>query len=309
MKFLAAGGNPLGHVLDVPLIGGDKPALGLMEGQTILGSPILTMHMVTLVFVTLLLIVVMNKAAKAITTGAESQGNERYITKGRLSQFIEVITLYMRDTVFKPLLGEQTNKYLPFLLTLFFFVLANNLFGLIPLLDIHALGGRLFGQDHFAFLGGTATANLAVTGVLALFAFFVIQAHGIRELGVGGWLHHLLGGAPWWLFPIMVPVELMGMFIKPGALAVRLFANMLAGHTLMAVIAGFGAMALGAAGDNWAMAGGVSVVSIAFSVAITFLELFVAFLQAFIFMFLTTIFIGQLSHHDDHGHEGEHAHA
>ena len=95
----------------------------------------------------------------------------------------------------------------------------------------------------------------------------------------------------------MIPVEFASMFIKPAALAIRLFANMMAGHMLMATLALFGLMALRGL-DSWTAALSVSVVAALFSVAISFLELFVAFLQAFIFMFLTAVFIGQLSHHD-----------
>lgn len=293
MRLLLAESNPLGHVLDKTLI-------------EVGGTPILTMHMVTLVAAALIGYWVLSVAAKAIAVGPESQGNDRYMTKGRMAQMIEVITLYLRDTVIKPVLGDATNRYLPYLLTLFFFVLANNLFGLVPFLDLqHIAGGLINGDTHFAVIGGTATANLAVTAALAIIAFIVIQVHAVRELGIGGWAHHLLGGAPAYLAPIMVPVELLGMFIKPGALAIRLFANMLAGHTLMATLAGFGAMTLAGVG-SWAAALGVSAVAGIFAVAISFLELFVAFLQAFIFMFLTAVFLGQMSHHDDHGHEHEH---
>jgi F-type H+-transporting ATPase subunit a len=308
MFLLAAGDkpNPLGHVLDKNLIGGDHPVISATEGWNIFGSPILTLHMVTLVLAAILLVWVMKKAAAAIETGPESSGHDRYLTSGRVGQLVEVISLYLRDQIVKPVLGDSTNKYLPYLLTLFFFVLANNLLGLVPLLDLQHLAGYFWGDSHFAVIGGTATGNLAVTGGLAIISFVIIQAHGLRELGIGGWAHHLLGGAPAYLAPLMVPVELLGMLIKPAALAIRLFANMMAGHMLLATLALFGLMAyngMGAAG-----AAGISVLSIAFAVAISFLELFVAFLQAFIFMFLTAVFIGQLSHHGDHGHEEHHEH-
>jgi len=307
--FLASGDkpNPLGHVLDMDLIGGAHPLLHFSEGWTIFGSPILTVHMVTLVAAAILLVWVMKIAARAITTGPESEGNERYITTGRLAQLVEVITVYLKDTIIKPILGGDTNKYLPYLLTLFFFVLANNLFGLVPLLDLQHIIGAFLGNKHFAVIGGTATANLAVTAALALIAFVVIQWHGFRELGIGGWAHHLLGGAPVMLAPLMIPVELIGMLIKPAALAIRLFANMMAGHMLLATLALFGVMALHGM-NSWIAAFGVSVIAGAFAIAITFLELFIAFLQAFIFMILTAVFIGQLSHHGEHD-ESEHAEA
>jgi F-type H+-transporting ATPase subunit a len=294
--LLAEDPNPLGHVLDVTLIAAPD------------GTPLITMHMLTLVLAFLALVWVMMTAAKAIETGPESEGNDRYLTSGRIGQMVEVLTLALRDKVIEPVLGSATNKYLPYLLTLFFFVLLNNLLGLVPLLDLQHIAGALFmGDSHWAVVGGTATGNLAVTAGLALISFIVIQVHGLRELGVGGWVHHLLGGAPAYLAPIMVPVELLGMLIKPGALAIRLFANMMAGHTLMATLALFGLMALNGIG-TWIAALGISFIAGAFAVAISFLELFVAFLQAFIFMFLTAVFIGQLSHHDDH-HEEHAGHA
>jgi F-type H+-transporting ATPase subunit a len=294
LASLVIAADPLGHVLDKTLL------------ATPGGTPLLTMKMVTMVAGVGLLLLALRKAAGAIETGPESQGNERYITKGAFAQMVEVIVLYLRDTVIKPQLGEATNRFLPFLLTIFFFILVNNLLGLVPLMDLqHLLGGMLWGDPHFAVIGGTATGNIAVTGALALIAFIVIQVNGIRSSGIGGWARHFMGGAPWYIAPIMVPVEIMGTFIKPFALALRLFANMTAGHVLLAVLIGFTGLIL----KSPAIGVPVGVVSVAAAVAILFLELFVAFLQAFIFMFLTTLFIAQLSHHhhDEHGHEGGHA--
>jgi len=160
------------------------------------------------------------------------------------------------------------------------------------------------------WIGGTATANLMVTGALAFIAFFVIEMHGFKELGLKGWLLHNCGGlvpgpvALYAIVPLVFVVELAGHFIKPAALAIRLFANMVGGHTLMAVLLGFGAMMMNAAGGKFTLAvGGVTLVSFLAAVAITFLELFVAFLQAFIFMLLTAVFISMLSYHEEHGEE------
>ena len=133
-----------------------------------------------------------------------------------------------------------------------------------------------------------------------------IQYQGFRSLGVKGYLSHLTGGAPMALVPMMVPLEIAGMLIKPAALAVRLFANMFAGHTMMAVLAMFG-MLTWVGTEDYLVTGAISVVSIIAAIAISFLELFVAFLQAFIFMFLTTVFIGQMTHH--HEHDEHHADA
>lgn len=275
---ILAAANPLDHVVDKPLPGG------------------LTMHVVTMTVVAALLIWTMKVAADAIATGPESEGNERYLTRGRFAQMIEVVVLYLRDNVIRPQLGKDANKFTPYLLTLFFFILYNNVLGLVPLMDIQ----HLFGI-HTTWIGGTATGNIAVTAGLALIAFIVIQINGIRSSGVKGWAAHFLGGAPLYLAPIMVPVEILGTFIKPFALAVRLFANMTAGHTLLATLLMFTGMGLSAIGP---LAGSpITLVSVLAAIPLMFLELFVAFLQAFIFMFLTAVFIAQLMHH----HHDEHA--
>ncbi len=296
MYFLASG-DPTEHVTDKIL---------LKIGDT----PVLTMHMVTIVLVTIVFVWAMVQAAKAIATGPESEGNDRYITKGKFGQIIEALVIYLRNEMLVPILGEdQTRRYMPYLMTVFFFILFNNLFGLLPILDITHL---VFGSDAKTWIGGTATANIMVTGALAFLSFLLIQIHGFRELGVKGWMEHLTGGLhkeKWYIWPVLimvVPVEFFGHFIKPMALAIRLFANMVAGHTLMAVLLGFGAAAVTGGSGAFGI-GAITLVSGVAAVIITFLELFVSFLQAFIFMFLTAVFISIMSHHDDeHEHENEH---
>jgi len=283
--------NPLGHVVDKDLGGG------------------LTLHTVTLIVASILTVLTMMLVAKRMEQGSEPDGAGRYIPKGRFAQTIEIFCLGIRDKVVKPQLGDATDKFMPYIWTLFFFILFNNVLGLIPLLDLqHLVGGLAFNDTHFAVVGGTATGNLAVTGALAIIAFFVIQINGIRASGVKGWASHFLGGAPLYLAPIMIPVEILGMIIKPSALAIRLFANMLAGHTLLATILIFSGMGIGGLGVLFGSP--IVVVSAAAAVAIYFLEIFVAFLQAFIFMFLTVIFIAQLMHHhhDDHEHAHDYGH-
>ncbi len=140
-----------------------------------------------------------------------------------------------------------------------------------------------------------------MTGGLALTAFIIWNIHGIRTGGVGSYFKHFLGGAPLYMAPVMIPVEVMGTIVKPAALALRLFANMTAGHILLAVVIGFTASAPAALG--W-LGAPITVVAAVGGVLIFFLEVFVALLQAFIFMFLTTLFIAQLAHHhhDDEAH-------
>ena len=246
-------------------------------------------------------------AASRIRTGRDDQGNERYVTRGRLAQIVEVIVVYLRDEMVQPILGEkQTRRWLPFLFSIFFFILVLNLVGLLPLQDLH----HFFGLHHF-LLGGTATANINVTASLALFAFVAIQVHSFRELGFIGWLDHLTCGLTkgpkglWLVVPIVFAVEFAGVFIKPVALAIRLFANMMGGHILLATIIMLPSMAqLGLEPGSGAWFG-VSIATGSFAVALTFLELFVAFLQAFVFMFLTAVFISLMSHeeHEDEDHD------
>lgn len=249
----------------------------------------------------IILIVLGLWCAKRIATGPESQGTDRYVTKNTFAHMVEVICVYLREDVVRPLLGTRTNKLMPFLWTLFFFVLVNNLLGMVPIMDALHLASPSLRAAHESPLGGTATQSLYVTGTLALICGLVINGAGIKELGLGGYLHHLTAGAPPFVWPIIVPVEIMGTFIKPIALAIRLFANMTAGHTLVATLFGF--IGLAFTSDNLAITGGVTLVSGFGVIAIMFLELLVAFLQAFLFMFLSTVFISLLAHHDDHEHD------
>lgn len=271
----------------------------------------------------IVLLMLMYTASK-VATGPASQGNERYLTKSLFAATIEVICVYLRDKTVEPLLHKRTDKFMPFLWTLFFFILVNNLLGLTPLTDLLHVADHFAGShgdpEKFRFsglFGSTATQNLWVTGALALVSALVINIAGLRELGIGGYAKHLTAGTPPYLWPLMVPIEILGTIIKPVALALRLFANMTAGHILVAVLFMFSAAGVGMLEKSFgegALGGSITIISSLAAVAIYFLELFVAFLQAFVFMFLTAVFISQLSHHHDHehgdahGHEHAHAH-
>ncbi|MBM4106518.1 MAG: F0F1 ATP synthase subunit A [Phycisphaerae bacterium] len=305
MLLLAAGGkfNPLGHVLDQPVP---------------LTSGAVKFSLVMICLGAVIAFLMLTHAAKRIAIGPDSQGTERWVTKGRLAQLIEAIVVYLRNEMLVPVMGERlTKRYLGFLLSLFFFILVLNLLGLVPLMDLqHVVTRNAAEQEAWVFFGGTATASLAVTGALALISFVVIQIHSIRELGVGGWLEHLCGGPDivhgpkllWLVIPVIFVVEFLGLFIKPAALAIRLFANMVGGHTLMATLLGFGGLALGS-GLAAPAVGGIAVVSGLFALMIGVLEIFVSFLQAFIFMFLTAVFISVMSHEEhEHEHDDQHAH-
>jgi len=293
-----ASNNPIHHILDKPVSG--------TESFTLFGSPGFTIHMASILVAAFVTFFILRYAARRISVGDAGQGTDRFLTKGRVAQIIEVVTLYLRDKVIEPVLGSDTDRFLPYLLSVFYFILTCNLLGMIPFVDFQTVIGKITvdSEYNWAVFGGTATSNINVTIGLALVSFFVIQVHAFKSLGIGGWAHHLTGGAPLYLLPIMLPIEFMGMFIKPAALAIRLFANMVGGHTMLAVLMMFGMMAFDAT-SSWFLTGSIEVVSTIAAVVISFLELFVAFLQAFIFMFLTTVFIGQMSHHGDE-HE-EHA--
>jgi F-type H+-transporting ATPase subunit a len=200
--------------------------------------------------------------------------------KGSQSLMEPVIT-FVRDEVARPNLGHKAEKYLPYLLTVFFFILINNIFGLIP---------------------GSAnvTGNIAFTAVLGIISFVVILASSNKHY----WGHIFNPpGVPLGVKFILVPVEFLSVFIKPFALIIRLFANMVAGHIiiicLISLIFIFGELSPAA---GW----GASPLAIGFTIFIYFIEVLVAFLQAFIFTMLTAVFIGQAfegSHHDTDGHE------
>ncbi|MBX3043823.1 MAG: F0F1 ATP synthase subunit A [Candidatus Kapabacteria bacterium] len=196
---------------------------------------------------------------------------------------IETMVLYVRDEIVRPNIPSRkaADFLLPYFLSLFFFILTMNLVGLIP-------------GAH------TPTGAIAVTATLALTAFIVINITAMRVSGVGAWFHHLLGGAPWWLAFIMVPIEIIGLLVKPFALTIRLFANMTAGHVILLSLLGvlffFNSVAL-------------SPAITAFSLFIYALELLVAFIQAYLFTILTAIFVGlAIGSHGDHEHAHEHAH-
>jgi F-type H+-transporting ATPase subunit a len=181
-----------------------------------------------------------------------------------IQSFLEPVILFVRDDIAIPNIGHKYEKYMPYLLTAFFFILINNLMGLIPF------------PPPF---GANVTGNIAVTFLLASCTFIITQLSGNKS----HWKHvFATPGVPFWLLPIMIPVELIGLISKPFALMIRLFANMLAGHivilSLICLIFIFDSLAL-------------APVSIFFVIFMDFMELLVAFLQAYIFTLLSALFI------------------
>jgi F-type H+-transporting ATPase subunit a len=222
-------------------------------------------------------------------------GVEAMVASGP-ANMLEAICSYIRTEVAQPVLHQYTDRFIPYIWSVFFFVLTINILGLLPIPVVSSL--------FHLHLGGTATGNIWVTATLAATTMFMMVVNGLR-LGGKAYLAHFCPG-PLWLAPLLVPVEIIGLIAKVFALAVRLFANMIAGHILLAVLLSF-IMSAGSISTGLGL--GVGVVVVAGSVAINLLELFVAFLQAFIFTFLTTLFISMsvVLHHDE-GHEGAHGH-
>ena len=186
-----------------------------------------------------------------------------------LANAFEAIVVFLRNEVILPAMGEEGKRYLPYLLSVFFFILCCNLLGLVP-------------------YSATATGNITVTAGLALLSLIMVQLGGIREHGLWHHLHNIVPpGIPAWLLPIMIPVEIMGQFTKPFALCIRLYANMTAGHL---VILSFLALIFVMKTVL------VAPVAVGFALFINLLEVFIAFLQAYIFTMLTALFMGMAIH-------------
>jgi F-type H+-transporting ATPase subunit a len=199
-----------------------------------------------------------------------------------LQSLVEMLVVFVRDSIVRPMIGEEHyQKYLPYMLTLFFFIFFSNCMGLIP----------------FFPAGANVTGNIAVTGILALITFFITNISGNKHY----WMDIFnTPGVPAWLkiFPLMPVVELMGVITKPVVLMIRLFANMTAGHI---VVLGFVVIIFIISNTlSVGVGAGVSVLSVIFSVFIDVLECLVAYIQAFVFTMLSSLYIGmavQEPHH------------
>lgn len=281
--------NPVEHVIDKPIF---EANWGLGHGWVI--SNVTIMLVVSAIVTALVLI----PAARKIATGGRHGDRtlDDYRTQGLWSNLVETICLYLRDQVFRPVLHEQTDRFAPMLWTFFWFILICNIMGLIPFADATAA----FGVNHGHGIGGTATQSIWVTGGLAVVAFLFYNTVALIKDPIA-YFKHLTAGAPIFMWPIMVPVEILGMFVKPFALALRLFANMTGGHIIIAVLLSFVVSLIQALGG---VGYGMAVIPLLGSVVINLLEILVAFIQAYIFMFLTCLFLGQLVvHHHEHDEE------
>lgn len=264
------------HIADgkyIEFLGGKLEMSGIhfptfeLLGVTVDLSP--TRHLVFMIIAALLCMAVFIPLARSAVRRDPSRAPSGF------ANAMESLILYFRDEVVRANIGHGADRYTPFILTVFFFIWFMNLLGLTP-------------------FGITATANLSVTATLAIIAFIVTEVSGFFALGPAGYartVFYVPAGLPAALRPVMLvimtPVEFLGKLTKPFALAVRLFANMMAGHTLVLAVLGliFVYQGFGIA------AGSVLIVSI-----IMILELFVATLQAYIFAMLTSVFIGLIRH-------------
>jgi F-type H+-transporting ATPase subunit a len=206
---------------------------------------------------------------------------QRTMVPRGVRNLVEMICEFIRESVARPQLGENTDRFIKYLWTTFFFILFCNLLGMIP------LDGIIYLLTHKKHLGGTATANIWVTGSLALFAFIMIHVSGIRQQGLVSYIKNFTPHVPKPMWPFIFILEIIGALVKPFALAIRLFANMLAGHTVLGALIGLALMP-----KSYTIAG----VTVLGASALSLLELFVAFLQAYIFTFLTAVFISAAVH-------------
>jgi len=197
--------------------------------------------------------------------------------RGVLQNLAEVFIVFVRDEIARPNIGEKADRFLPYLLTAFFFILFCNLLGLVPNL-------------------GAATSNLAVTGALALFTFIIGTIYASKD----HWKHIFWPpGVPVYVKPILIPVEIMGLFTRHAALAIRLFANMAAGTLVILSLIGliFMINALFGALAAWLS----TLPSVLLTLFISAIKLLVAFIQAYVFTLLSALFIGMSV--AEHGHE------
>ena len=233
-----------------------------------------TKHVVLMLVAALLCLLLFIPLARTARRRADGKA------PGGIGGGIEAMVLFFRDEVVRRNIGHGADAYVPYILTLFFFILAMNLLGLVP-------------------WGGSATGNLAVTLGLALCSFVLVEVSGMRALGFSGYMHTIFfapegvtGIGKVLMLMVMTPVEFLGKLTKPFALTIRLFANMTAGHTLIFALGGLIFIFM----NVLVAAAGVALASTAMATAVMVLEVFVAFLQAFIFAMLTSVFVGLIRH-------------
>ena len=230
----------------------------------------------------------------------------RYLSSGRpvptgFMSALEAVVLYVRDDIVQPNVGRKwVNTWTPLMLTFFVFILSANMIGLIPLFDVIAL------IDHYvlhtapdSFLknvvhgGTTATANFNVTAALASITFGAIIVAGSKAHGfISHWKNLVPHGLAWPIYILLIPIEIMGMFVKPFALTMRLAANMTGGHIAILAILSFVFLFAEMFGSSLAGIGVGMAVSVPLAVGVSALEVIVVLVQAYVFTLLTAVFIG-----------------
>lgn len=221
-----------------------------------------TKHVIFMWITAILLLVLLSIVGKSY---------KKSIIPKKLASFFEIIILFVRDEIARPNIGRGYETFLPYLLTVFFFILFGNFLGLLP-------------------YSATFTSNLGVTATLAVLTFVITQFGGMKYNGVIGYFKGLVPhGVPLWLLPIMIPVELLGLLTKPFALAIRLFANMIAGHIVILALIGL---------IFFMKTIIVAPVSVGFALFIYLLEILVALVQAYVFTMLSSLFIGMAVHQE-----------
>lgn len=309
--LLASAQDPTSHVIphdvhgplfEVEVPGKHIPALNIIDGVYQFS---ITNHLLMSFVSGVAVILVFKFVAGRVRVKGE--GLEAYRTRGRFAQVFETMCSFMRDEVVRPNLHELTDKYIYYIWTIFFFVLFANVLGLVP------IGPALFllsgaSDEHLLHLGGTATGNLSLNVVLATGTFIAIIYIGIKETGVKAFFAHFnpLGWQDKKMLLIGIPLyflEWLGLIIKCVVLAMRLFGTMMAGHLVLAAFIG---LIFAAVEVSHGMAYGVQFAVIIAGIVLTLLELFICFLQAFIFTFLTVLFISLVASHHDNDHLEEH---
>ncbi|TWU04370.1 F0F1 ATP synthase subunit A [Stieleria varia] len=308
MNFLlAASDNPLTHVVphrlhEEPLFsvdtgGGDIPELFIENGVY---QFFITNHLMMTAVAAVLVLLVFSYVAFRMRVKGE--GLQAYQTKGKVAQLFETMCWFIRDEVARPNLGHLTDKYIYYIWTVFFLILFSNVLGLVPFGYMLQL---VTGDTHFSHWGGTATGNLSLNVMLAFCSFVAVIFIGIRETGAKAFFAHFnpIGwdGPKALSFGIGLPLyllEWMGLVIKCVVLAMRLFGTMMAGHLVVAAIVG---LVFTAASVSHLLGYSVGIAVVLGCVVLTLLELFICMLQAFIFTFLTILFISTVAtHHGDH---------
>jgi F-type H+-transporting ATPase subunit a len=222
----------------------------------------ITKNVLALLIGSIFLIILVVKMARHY---ANNQGKA---PKG-IYNLIEPLIVFVRDDLARPTIGKRADAFVPLLLSIFFFIFVLNLFGLIPV-----------------FPGGAnVTGNISITLVLALVVFITVTLNGNKYY----WKHIFMPDVPVWMYVIIIPIEILGVILKPFVLMLRLFANITAGHI---IILGFFSLIFIFGNMNPNLGFAVSPLSVAFTVFMSLLELLVAFLQAFVFTLLSTIYIG-----------------